>query len=150
VSTPGATDWLVVDDLAPSTGGTLAPLYAEAADGRLAMPFCTACAEPLELEQLACERCGAIGPVWRPVERAGVVHAVTTVHRREPSLLRVDEPYHILDVELCSGHRLIMTTEQPEPAAPRIGDPVRIGFRHVGGVAIPAAIVAPPAKEETT
>jgi hypothetical protein len=33
---------------------------------------------------------------------------------------------------------MIMTTVQPSETAPRIGTAVRIGFRHLGDVAIPA------------
>ncbi len=131
-------DWLVDDSLAPATDGTLAPLYAAAARGELALPHCPACGQPLELEQLRCESCGAIGASWRGVEPTGTVHSVTTVHRREPGLIRATAPYHIVDVELTSGHRLLMTTDVPTPRPPAIGDPARIVFRRVGGVAVPA------------
>jgi len=47
-------------------------------------------------------------------------------------------PYPIVDVELSSGHRMVMTTVQPADTAPPIGTAVRIGFRHLGDVAIPA------------
>jgi uncharacterized OB-fold protein len=135
------TDWLVVDELAPATGGALAPLYEAGAAGRLEMPFCAGCGQPLELEQQVCDACGA-GVRWLPVEPAGVVHAVTTVNRREPGLVRVDAPYHVVDVELQSGHRVVMTTQHQVARAPAIGDPVRIGFRAIGGVAVPAVAVA--------
>jgi uncharacterized protein len=47
-------------------------------------------------------------------------------------------PYPIVDVELTSGHRMVMTTVRPAVTAPPIGTVVRIGFRHLGDVAIPA------------
>jgi uncharacterized OB-fold protein len=142
-----ASDWLVVDELAPATGGALAPLYEAAAGCVLVMPFCSGCGQTVELEQWICDACGA-GVEWRPVEPAGVVHAVTTVHRREPGLVRVDGPYHVADVELRSGHRVVMTTRQPAASAPAIGDPVLVGFRTVGGVAIPAVVVNPPSETD--
>ena len=132
-------DWLADDVLAPSTGGALAPLYAAAAEGRLALPFCGACGAVLELEQDVCDSCGAADVDWRDVDPAGSVHSVTRVHRREPSLIRACSPYHVLDVQLGSGHRLVMTTTRPTDHPIRIGDPVRIGFRTVGGTALPAA-----------
>ncbi|MHB8467253.1 MAG: Zn-ribbon domain-containing OB-fold protein [Acidimicrobiales bacterium] len=141
------TDWLVVEELAPSTRGALAPLYEAAAAGSLVMPFCRACGQVLELEQAVCDKCGCGDPTWRPVERAGVVHAVTTVHRHEPALLRSTEPYHVVDVELTSGHRVIMTTSRPVDAAPVIGDAVQVTFRRVGTVAIPAVAVSPDERE---
>ena len=60
------------------------------------------------------------------------------MHRREPGLVHGEAPYPIVDVELSSGHRMIMTTVQPADTAPAIGTAVRIGFRHLGDVAIPA------------
>jgi uncharacterized OB-fold protein len=139
------TDWLVADALAPSTDGPLAPLFAAAGRGRLAMPFCPACAEPLELEALVCAACGGGPPEWREVEPLGTVHSATTVHRAAAGLVHTAGPYHVLDVELASRHRLVMTTTAPTPAAPAIGGPVAVGFRTVAGVAVPAAVVGVPA-----
>jgi acetyl-CoA acetyltransferase/uncharacterized OB-fold protein len=135
-STP---DWLVADSLTPGTTGEMAPLFAAAARGALAMPFCGACGTALELEQQVCDACGADVVLWRDVELAGVVHSSTLVHRREPGLILTDRPYPVLDVELTSGHRLLMTTTLPTDVAPAIGRPVGIGFRTVGGVAVPSA-----------
>ncbi len=132
-------DWLATDALAPSTAGALAPLYTAAAEGRLALPFCGACGSVLELEQDVCDSCEAAAVEWRDVEPAGTVHSVTRVHRREPSLIRTDSPYHVLDVQLASGHRLVLGTTRPTGRTIRIGDPVRIGFRTVGGIQLPAA-----------
>jgi hypothetical protein len=112
----GPGDWLVPDDLAPSVDGVLAPLYEAAARGELAMPFCAGCEQPLELEQV----------VW------------------EPSLLETDQPYNVIDVELRSGHRLIMTTLEPSSVALRIGDNVGVGFRTIAGVCVPAAVISLP------
>jgi uncharacterized OB-fold protein len=140
-------DWLVVDELAPSTQGALAPLYVAAGAGNLVMPFCSKCGQPLELEQGVCDACGA-GAAWRPVEPAGVVHAVTTVHRKEPTLIRADAPYHIVDVELRSGHRVVMTTHRAVAEPPAIGDAVVIRFRTVGGVSVPAAAPTPHRDKE--
>ena len=52
--------------------------------------------------------------------------------------MHASAPYPIVDVELTSGHRLIVTTVQPSTATPAIGSIVRIGFRRLGDVSIPA------------
>lgn len=135
-------DWLVPDDLAPAIEGSLAPLYTAAARHSLVMPFCERCDRTLELEQLVCETCGG-GPSWREVEPVGTVHSATTVERWERSLLKAEKPYHLLDVEVRSGHRVIMTTDRPVDESPSLGSEVRIGFRTVGDVNLPAAIVSP-------
>lgn len=132
-------DWLVVPGLAPDAGDPdLAPLYAAAATGSLVMPFCAGCGVPMELEQSVCDACGTPERDWREVPCAGTVHAATLVHRREPGLIVTDAPYPVIDVELASGHRIVVTTAAPARTAPGIGTPVEIAFRTVGAVAVPA------------
>ena len=144
----GEGDWLVAPELAPDAGDpVMAPLYAAATRGALALPFCAACATPLELEQYVCDACGAgaeigtPGREWRDVPLAGTVHAATLVHRREPGLIVAGEPYPVIDVELASGHRIVLTTATPSGNAPEIGAPVEIAFRTVGGAVLPAVQV---------
>jgi uncharacterized OB-fold protein len=132
-------DWLLDSALAPTADDDmLAPLYRAAARNELVMPFCAACALPLELDQEVCDGCGNAERAWRTVALDGAVHAATLMHRREPGLVHGLTPYPIVDVELTSGHRIVMTTVQPADTAPPIGTAVRIGFRRLGDVAIPA------------
>ena len=132
-------DWLLDSALAPAADDdTLAPLYRAASRNELALPFCAACALPLELDQKVCDGCGDAERDWRTVDPRGVVHAATLMHRREPGLVHGVAPYPIIDVELTSGHRMVMTTVQPADTAPLIGTAVRVGFRRLGHVAIPA------------
>jgi uncharacterized protein len=133
------TDWLVVASLTPITDGELAPFYAAAARGELVMPFCGVCEwAALELEQTTCDSCGAQDVQWRTIEPRGIVHSATTVHRLEPGLVLTTEPYQIIDVEFASTHRLLMTTAEPTTDPFLIDTPVLVGFRTVGGVAVPA------------
>ena len=132
-------DWLVVPDLAPDADDPdLAPLYAAAARGELVMPFCAGCGSPVEFEQSVCDACGTPERDWRAVPAAGTVHAATLVHRREPGLIVAGGPYPVIDVELASGHRIVVTTATPSATAPDIGTPVEIAFRTVGAVVVPA------------
>jgi uncharacterized OB-fold protein len=138
-------DWLVAPELAPDPADpVMAPVYEAAARGALALPFCAACDTPLELEQYVCDACGAsaeirtAGREWRDVPLAGTVHTGTLVHRREPGLIVATAPYPVIDVELTSGHRLVLTTATPSGTAPDIGAPVEIAFRTVGAVTLPA------------
>jgi hypothetical protein len=67
---------------------------------------------------------------------------VTTVHRQEPKLTQpLDGPYHVIDAELTSGHRLVLTTDRPADRTWTTGEPITIGFRTVGGIMIPAVAV---------
>lgn len=147
MSTMLAEDWLLDQALAPdATDDLLAPLYQGAGLGELVLPFCDACDLPLDLDQQVCDGCGADRVCWRDVERSGTVHSVTVMHRRETGLVVATGPYPILDVELVSGHRLIMTTAtatDPE-AVPGIGDPVTVTFRRLGAVSVPCAATADP------
>jgi uncharacterized protein len=142
---PGAVDWLVARELAPDAADpVMAPVYEAAARGALALPFCAACGTPLELEQYVCDACGAsaeiatAGREWRDIPLTGTVHASTLVHRREPGLIVATGPYPVIDVELASGHRLVLTTAAPSGQAPGIGALVEIAFRTVGAVTLPA------------
>ncbi len=141
-----AADWLVAPELAPDPRDPdLGPLYEAAARQVLVMPFCGGCGIPLELEQSVCDGCGADAAkrLWREVPRTGAVHAATLVHRREPGLILAGAPYPVIDVELTSGHRLVLTTAQPSTSAPAIDAPVEIAFRTVGAVAVPAVSLLP-------
>ncbi len=132
-------DWLLDPVLAPAAeGDLLAPLYRAASRNELALPFCAACATPLELDQQVCDACSGTEHDWRTVDPRGTVHAATLMHRREPGLVHAQSPYPIVDVELSSGHRIVMTTVRPSEVAPEIGTAVHIGFRLLGDVAIPA------------
>lgn len=134
------TDWLVSDTLAPDADDpVLAPLYAAAGRAELVMPFCGRCGQPLELGQDVCDACRGEDVRWRAVDPAGSVHTATLVHRIEEGLILTARPYPVLDVELASGHRVVMTTRHATDQAPPIGTPVVIGFRDVGGVHVPAA-----------
>jgi uncharacterized OB-fold protein len=135
-----SSDWLVVEQLAPSADDPLlGPMYAAAAAGDLVLPFCGSCDQALELGQSVCDGCRSEAAQWRVVDNHGTVHSATLVHRREQSLILADAPYPLLDVETSSGHRLIMTTVLPASTLPDIGAPVAIGFRVIGAVHVPAA-----------
>lgn len=140
VITDSRTDWLLSPSLAPTVDGDpLQPLYDGAAHGELVMPFCSRCDAAVDLDQQVCDCCGSFETDWRTTELAGTVHSATLMHRLEPGLVATTAPYPIVDVELRGGHRLIMTTVDAASAVPRIGDTVSVGFRHLGGVALPAA-----------
>jgi len=139
MTTVAIADWLLDSTLAPAVDGdSLAPLYEAATRGELALPFCAGCAQPLELDQEICDTCGSSEQDWRTVELRGIVHSATLMHRREPGLVRTENPYPIVDVELTSGHRLVLTTVHPTNTTPAIGTTLTIGFRHLANVAIPA------------
>ena len=132
-------DWLLDTSLAPVVeNDPLAPLYSAATRGDLALPFCAGCHQPLELDQEVCDDCGRTEQDWCAIDPRGTVHTATLMHRREAGLVLASDPYAIVDVELTSGHRLMMTTMQPTATAPAIGTRVRIGFRRLGDVLIPA------------
>jgi uncharacterized OB-fold protein len=114
-------DWLLDSALAPGPEhDALAPLYQATSRHKLALPFCKKCAQPLELDQEVCDDCGGTEHDWRTVELRGIVHAATLMHRREPGLVHAEGPYPIIDVEMASGHRLVMTTAQPADTSPTI------------------------------
>jgi uncharacterized protein len=144
------SDWLVAASLAPVVGGVLEPLYRAAAGGVLQMPFCGSCEAVLELGQVRCDVCASTACEWRVVGPTGTIHSATMVHRLEPGLVVATAPYAVVDVELASGHRIIMTTAAPHAELPRIGDDASIAFRMVGDVAIPSLCMPGKAATDTT
>ncbi|TCN53673.1 acyl-CoA-associated DUF35 OB-fold domain-containing protein [Rhodococcus sp. SMB37] len=146
-----APDWLLHDELSPDVDNDpLAPMYEGSARGELVLPFCTSCLLPLDLEQPVCDGCGSLECVWRVVAPVGTVHSSTVMHRAEPGLVRIDDPYPIIDVELASGHRLIMTTLESTQLPLPIDAPVRVAFRNLGKIAVPAAQPTAPAETEAS
>ncbi|MGH3637462.1 MAG: Zn-ribbon domain-containing OB-fold protein, partial [Mycobacterium sp.] len=62
-------DWLLDPALAPTVeGDPLAPLYEAAKRNELVLPFCTACAQPLEFDQEVCDRCSGSEHDWHTVD----------------------------------------------------------------------------------
>jgi len=133
-------DWLVTDALAPIPNDLTAPFFEGCAEGRLALPICGSCAQPLWFEQLVCSTCASTQRTWIDAALCGEIHALTIVHRRQADVIVATVPYLVVDVELDTSHHLTMSTVEPSIEGFKICDRVEIGFRNIGGVAVPAIL----------
>lgn len=143
----GSQTPLFDSDLEPAPAG-LEPLYAGTALGELRLPSCGSCGSPLDLVQVVCDRCGRLDVRWSAVALHGTVHAATTVMRPSRRFVIGNLPYHVVDVDLASGHRLTMAATHRGGATPAIGDAVAVQFARVGTTAVPRAHVAQPGDDK--
>jgi uncharacterized protein len=139
-------DRLLLDAAEPELDETTGPFYEAAARQELVLRFCTEHGHPLDLDQIRCELCGAPAG-WRPAEPRGRVLAGVVMHRLERSMVAVDRPYAVFDVELTSGHRLYLASIDPTTPALAPGTEIEIGWVLVGSRAIPRVI--PPDQQRT-
>lgn len=135
--TGAPTDWLMDPAARPSGEPPLEEFLEAAAAGSLSMPFCSLCDRPLDIDQVRCEGCCEGRPTWRQVDLTGRVLAAIEMHRFEKSLVRSTAPYQLVEVELVSGHRLIVSTDEPTSRKYQAGDAIDLGLVEVGGQNVP-------------
>ncbi len=112
-------------DASPTLGATGAARHP------LDVQCCARCAAWQPLQRFACAACGSDALAWHRVDGAGVVWAITTVHRAPTPSFRALVPYAIAMVELAGGVRR-MGHADPTLA---IGERVRATtFEHDGAL----------------
>ena len=88
--------------------GTTLPILPDRSTGDLVRVLrCRACGLDQSLDPVACRRCGSTDLFSTNTPCAGVVYAVTQVHRAPTPALRDLVPYTILLVDLIGGSRLM-------------------------------------------
>ena len=96
-----------------------------AADERLALRVCGSCGTAQLPPRARCEACGGTAFEWRDAAGTGRVATFTVMHR-SPDQRPV--PYVYAIVELDEGPRVVTNLVDCEPAAVRVGQPVRVQF----------------------
>ena len=130
-------DWLLHDSAAPSDVAPLTQYLAGSAEGKLVLPFCTACKHPLDLDQLHCDECAHQERVWQEVEPAGRVTVAILMNRVDARYVKQEAAYPVVEVSLNSGHRIIVSTSTVADAPIASGTEVRLEFVQVGTQNIP-------------
>lgn len=139
-------DLLLLETAEPEVDDVTDPFYEAGMRQDLVLRFCTGQGHPLDLDQVRCELCGAQA-CWQPAEPRGRVRASVVMHRLERSVVAVDHPYAVFDVELASGHRLYLASVDPATPALPPGTEIEIGWVRVGSRAVPRVI--PPDQQRT-
>ena len=112
---------------APNVAGTSAPHWQAAGEGRLALPYCGACASFHWPPRHACPRCGGESS-WRDAAGTGRVASFSIVRRAVNPDLAADAPYVIAFVELDEGVRVFTNLVDVNADEVKTGMRVRCRF----------------------
>lgn len=113
---------------APQTGGATAEYWRAAAEGRLALPYCPACASFHWPPRSACPQCRR-SYEWRTAGGSARLASWTIVRRAPQPTLRDHVPYVLGFVELDEGVRLFSHIDCPDPSTLRSGLRMRCEMR---------------------
>jgi uncharacterized protein len=100
------------------------PFWNATREGRLLLPWCTACARPVWYPREVCPRCLGSTLEWRESQGRGVVYACTVEHKAQTQALAA--PYVVALVELDEGVRLLSNVVGRPPERVAVGDRVRV------------------------
>ena len=104
--------------------------------GLLAYQYCPDDGKAVFFPRIMSPRSGSTNLEWRISKGLGVVHAVTTVHRRE------EAPYNVSIIQLDEGYRMMSRVEEVPPNQVKIGMRVRMRM-HAGDGEQPYPVFVP-------
>jgi uncharacterized OB-fold protein len=113
--------------LPPPENPEAAPYWSAAAEGRLVLPVCDACAHPIWYPRSWCPVCGGDSVTWTEMSGRGTVYACTTIHKSMGPWAGA-APYVAAYVELEEGPRILTNVVSDDPGAVRIGTEVEAVF----------------------
>jgi hypothetical protein len=105
--------------LEPPVGEEAVPFWDATREGRLVLPWCTACERPIWFPRAVCPGCLGSTLAWRDASGEGAVYACTVEHKGEP-------PYVVALVDLDEGVRVLSNVVGCPPDAVAVGDRVRV------------------------
>jgi uncharacterized OB-fold protein len=119
----------MAERIAPIVNRLSEPFWAAAAEGRLALPACSATGRLFWPPSPSSPFVTGGGIEWREVPAKGVVSSIVVYRRGFQKALAGRLPYGIALVEIAQELRLQAHVANPDAAeAPRAGDPVRLTF----------------------
>lgn len=104
-----------------------APYWAAAAESRLVLPVCDACAHAIWYPRAWCPVCGSDAVTWTEMSGHGTVYA-RTVLRKGMGPWAAAAPYVAAYVELAEGPRILTNVVADDPLAVEIGQAVTATF----------------------
>jgi uncharacterized protein len=110
--------------LEPPVSEAARPFWDATRDGRLVIPWCTACERPVWYPREVCPGCLRSSFEWREASGRGVVHACTVEHTAQTAAL--EAPYVVALVELDEGVRLMTNVVGCPPEQVAVGDRVQV------------------------
>ncbi len=123
---------------APQQSPVGKPYWDGLRDGKLLIQHCSACGKPRHYPRPVCAECYSMEARWVAAKGTGKVHSWTVCHHAYHPGFASDLPYVLLTVDLDEGVRALGRLRAGDPAAVRIGLPVRVGFEPgVDGFVLP-------------
>jgi uncharacterized protein len=107
------------------------PFWEGAAEGRLMLQRCSACATVVWYPRGVCPACGSLSLDWFETTGRGTVYSFT-VNRRGAGDYGGIGPYVLAYVELDEGPRMLTNIVNCDPADVKIGGSVRAVFHPTG------------------
>lgn len=111
--------------------------WAAAADGRLELQYCPACAQFVHYPRRRCPRCLSPRLEWRVSGGRGVIYSVTIVHR---PLDEASKPHVVALIDLDEGVRLMSELVDCPPERIAIGHRVEVRFARRGDRTVPVFV----------
>ena len=122
----------------PDVTGESRPFWDGCRRHELLLQRCRACGMTQYYPRGACASCWGVDLEWQPSAGRGTVYTFTVVHRSQAPGFQDALPYVLAYVELEEGVQVLTSLVGCEPAAVRIGLPVRVTFEDLTPeVAIP-------------
>ena len=123
----------------PQPNADTRPFWDGCAAGELRYQCCDRCGQVQLIPRSLCAGCQHTALAWKVSGGRGRILSHTTVHRAPTPAFRGDVPYVIALVDMDEGFRLMVNVQDGAEPALAIGQPVRIGFVEVEGMALPLA-----------
>lgn len=105
----------------PTGSAVAAPFWEATREGRLVLPWCTACEKPHWFPRAICPHCGGGRIAWRAASGGGEVYALCIEHRSNLPAVFGTDPYVVALVELTEGVRLMTNIVNISPHEVRVG-----------------------------
>ncbi|MFB7936007.1 Zn-ribbon domain-containing OB-fold protein [Streptomyces sp. NPDC056049] len=109
-----------------------------AAEGRLLIRRCRACARPHHYPREFCPHCWSEDVVWEPATGRATLYTWSVVHRNDLPPFDARVPYVAAVVDLAEGPRMMTEVVDVPEDALRVDMELEVAFRTgEGGVAVP-------------
>jgi hypothetical protein len=114
------------------------PFWDATGQKKLLLQWCKSCEAVVHYPREACPKCLGESLEWREASGKGDVYAFCVMQRPANPAMAGLLPYVVALVDLDEGARMMTNIVGCEPAAVRIGMPVRVTFEDLGdGRALP-------------
>ncbi len=112
----------------PDTRNAGEKFWSAAADGKLLVPKCNACARTFWHPRPRCPHCGSERVDWIRSAGKGAIHTFTVVRQSGDPYFKTKLPYVVAMIELDEGVRLMSNVVETPLEALRIGMRVEVLF----------------------